>query len=113
MSFTPVTITGRWEGADGNPASGRVWAIPSAMMVNAGLEQSVNPVVGVLDDTGSLVTILGDPFILNSTEDEGTTPESVFYTFAIKIDGQDMEQFNAFVPTSSPTTIELLQENAV
>lgn len=113
MSFTPITITGQWLSGDGTPSSGKVWAIPSAPMSNGAEMQSSNPIVGVLDDTGSLVDMLGDPFVLNSTEDEGTMPVSCFYTFALKIDGQDVIQFNAFVPTTTPTTIETLQENAV
>ena len=111
--FTAVTITGTFENADDSPCSGKVFATPNVAMSNDGAEQSTFPICGVLDDTGSLVTRSGDPFVLNSTNDADTLPQEAFYTFTLKIDGQDIMEFDAFVPTTTPQTFISLQENAV
>lgn len=113
MSFTPVTITGQWQEADGSPSSGVLYATPSTVLTNDGEEQSADPIRGVLDETGSLVTWSGDPFIINATEDADTLPAEAFYTFTLKLYGQDMVEFNAIVPATSPQTFNDLQENAV
>ena len=112
--FTPVTVTGTWTNPDATAASGKVYATLSEALTNDGTTTAALAVCGVLDETGALMDRDGGPFELNATDDPGTTPEDAFYTFSVRIDGQDLLEFNAALPhASSPVALLTLQEDAV
>lgn len=114
MSFTLVTITGAFVNSDDSPASGTLCATLSASLSNDGIEQSQEPVCGLLDPTGSLIAQNGKPFTLCATDDAGTIPQGYFYIFTLNLDGQSVVEFNAPVlNANNPITFVQLQDNAV
>lgn len=105
MSFTAITITGTFENPDGSVASGTFCAKPSAVLSNGSVEQSAAPICGVLNDAGQLVAQSGQPFVVNATNDSGTTPEGEYYTFTLQLDGQALIEFAAPLLTGGGNTI--------
>lgn len=109
MSFTAITITGTFENPDGSLSSGTFCATPSASLTNGSANATAAPVCGVLNDSGAIVAQSGQPFVINATNDAGTLPEGEYYTFTLQLDGQDLIEFNAPLPTVAGNTYTFAQ----
>jgi hypothetical protein len=89
MSFTKIALEGSFQNPDGSPASGTLCAVPDSSLRNYD---------GSLEESQGLTA-----FVINATDDTGTVPVGAFYTFTLKLDGQDVIEFSSPVP-SDPAT---------
>jgi hypothetical protein len=106
MSFTKIALEGSFQNPDGSPASGTLCAVPDSSLRNydGSLEEMSNQsICGVLDASGRIVSQGLTAFVINATDDTGTVPVGAFYTFTLKLDGQDVIEFSSPVP-SDPAT---------
>ena len=102
MSFTMIALQAKFTNADGSPASGTVCATPNSHLENfdpGGEPQTMEPVCGLLDPNGRLVSQSYQSLVIAATDDPGTIPIGASYTFTIKLDGQDLVEFSSPLPS--------------
>ena len=113
---TPISIQGVFTDADGSPATGTICATPTAPTINGSGYYPAEPICGVFDTSGRIVSQAMLALQLLASDDTGNVPNTV-YTFALKLDGQDLVEFNAFVPLASTATdtavVTVLNSNLV
>lgn len=98
MSFTTITITGSFERPNGEPAQGSIVATLSETIQNGTEIVEPNPVMGVLNGEGKLVSESLQPFTLAANDDTDTTPVGSTYTFLVELDTAPVRSFTATVP---------------
>jgi hypothetical protein len=104
--FTLITITGQFDGPDGQPAQGTVTAELSVGLTNGTEIVEIDPVEGCLDSNGRLVLNVESPsedapFVLAANDDVGTTPTGSHYRFLIDLDNAPVRSFFATVSRSA------------
>jgi hypothetical protein len=100
--FTQVTVTGTFKDGSGNVQKGTVTAVLTTAMTNAGVEVSLNPTMQVTIDINGQVSIP-----LYATNDSGTTPTGVMYTFYIQIINDPVKIIGPTVLPNSQPIIDL------
>jgi hypothetical protein len=86
MAYTYIDVTGNFINSDSSIATGSVVAVLNQSLSNSGVEVSRNPIVALLDDTGSV------NLSLVATDDTATLPTGGLYTFYIQVLGQPVVQ---------------------
>lgn len=94
MSFTEVEITGEFRDASNKRLNGVVEATLSGAMQNGIF--TIEPKVVKAKIVNGVLNME-----LFATDDEGTRPENLFYTFKITIQGGLQEEFKAPVPSAN------------
>ena len=109
MAFTTITLTGSWERADGQPASGRLTATLSTALRNGAVVLGRTPITGILNAAGQLADHTGQqPFTLLAVNDPATVPTGAVYKFVLELDGSPPVPFTAVVPYNAPgATVDL------
>ena len=101
MSFTMMAVQGLFTNPDGTPASGTLCITPNSAIENltAGESpQTMQPVCGLLNQFGRIVSQAYTALEVAATDDSGTTPIGSSYTFSLKLDGQSLVEFSTPVP---------------
>jgi hypothetical protein len=115
MAFTLVTITGEFANPDGSPATGLFTATLSASLWNAGEQLAPVTITGIVAN-GLIEGTNQEAFMIEATDDIGTTPPDVYYSFRLSLDGAStVSEFNAPLSISNgiTQTYEALENSQV
>lgn len=108
MPRTLVTVTGSFANSDGSPASGTLCAIPQVKSSFGTTTYSTEPICGIIDDTGTLLSQASQPFTLLASADAGQTPD-VLYRFELRLNGELVSVFKALVGDTTPIAFTALE----
>lgn len=98
--FTPITVTGTYEDANGKALTGTVTATPSSTIQNE--NKTVSPVAVKAKIVAGVLT----GFVLKANDDSGTLPRGSSYTFKVQVAGSPLLEFKAIVK-HEPSTIDI------
>lgn len=108
MAFTLVTLTGTFIRPDQTAASGTATFTLTKAIQNGTAEVQPSPIVGVLSQTGQLVSQSLTPLVLVANDDTATVPAGSAYEVQLEIDGAPLEPFEIVIPhTAAAGTIDL------
>ena len=99
---TPVSIQGLFIDSSESPAQGQITARPSQAVSAGARLYSADPARGIINVSGQLCDQGLQAFNLWATDDSVSPSEPPLdYTFSLRISGQALQEFRAYVPGSS------------
>jgi hypothetical protein len=104
MAFTTITLTGQFYNPDGTPAHGTVTATLDTAITNSDHTIEPTPITGIINSTGQLVAVTGEPFTLTANNDSATLPTGTFSYFTVTTVGAAPQSFTAIIPYNAPSS---------